>query len=75
MTHPCKVQLRDFSIKDVEIAKKIAKDFGAEIEGLDLYFDDVKKKFSKFKVKMSTEYIGKKKILFVYSLRGEAKSR
>ncbi len=84
MTHPCKVQLRDFSIKDVEIAKKIAKDFGAEIEGLDLYFDDVNtarifisklKKFSKFKVKMSTEYIGKKKILFVYSLRGEAKSR
>jgi len=74
--------LRGFSLEEIEIAKKFAIDYGGEFEGLDVYFSDVNdarkfisklRKVFKFKIKMSTEYIGmvrrKKKIFFVYSLR------
>ena len=82
MTHPCKVQLRGFNNKEIEIARKFAEKLNGKLIDLDIYFEDVNdarkfisklKKILKFDLKMSTEYIGmvkgKKKILFVYSLR------
>jgi NMD protein affecting ribosome stability and mRNA decay len=74
LSHPCKIQLRGFGDRELEIAKKIASRFSSELQegknGPDIYFSDVNearkfisrlKKVAKFNVKMSTSYAGLRK--------------
>ncbi len=74
LLHPCKIQLRDFEAEKLEIARRFALQFEAEVEdvkrGVDIYFEDVNdarffisklKRVAKFRVKMSTKYAGLRK--------------